>query len=718
MDDASLNAASKLCANSLPIVFFACEGGRYRACGLNLLAKYLDIGGPQPVKWILRCGVLDILPAVLKWTSPHEASVAIFLLQRLMLSEDGPRLLIQPLDTLHKPPMHLFGDFLCQHISESGINLPPDTVAAVLFLYSKAILDANWALPDGLKAQFQQILNIALGAEDSLVRTWASFALAACPPPDVEIQRKVRQSAVADPVQNVRTAASFAIWHWQAPEDDYTNGSLTLGEEDCGHIDFISQASKDASYLVRAFAFALAMDFVLSHRHGVVEYIKQLAVNNVATTDEGNLSPHFSFGPIISTLASGCRDPLRFLQNAVQDFLTRFWADERTCDADSWSQVFPDMPQVMTTANTEKTAEKTQASRPPLTHSALPKIGMAQDTLGAQTERPMTQHILAWRHRQECYFHETRLTLTAYEAGSRAMSSWTKESLEIQTSERARLLQFHPRVPILAYGDSTGYRLFDYAKQRTIARRSLPIHERGIVALHFVDLGCPTLDVIELSAAGIVRVVKRIEEESFHEESQVVQGFRLGHFSHGERIVASWNAIKLELRVGVGSRQSLQIWDLASAKRKADVMTGCAAGITCMDNEPMRGNLSLLGFNDGTVALFDVRQQSRHCVARWPEGHSETVLSCSLTASQEIASIGQDGALNVWDLRVPNQPICTSSGLLQLPSRGLGAAAMSSTSVFAHATAESTAMVFHPQEACLAVAESKKIVIRTARSER
>lgn len=183
-------------------------------------------------------------------------------------------------------------------------------------------------------------------------------------------------------------------------------------------------------------------------------------------------------------------------------------------------------------------------------------------------------------------------------------------------------------------------RLFDYAKQRTIARRSLPIHERGIVALHFVDLGCPTLNVIELSAAGIVRVVKRIEEESFHEESQVVQGFRLGHFSHGERFVASWNAIKLELRVGVGSRQSLQIWDLASAKRKADVMTGCAAGITCMDNEPMRGNLSLLGFNDGTVALFDVRQQSRHCVARWPEGHSETVLSCSLTASQEIASIG------------------------------------------------------------------------------
>jgi hypothetical protein len=311
----------------------------------------------QPVKWILRCGVLDILPSILKWASPHEGSVAIFLLQRLMLSEDGPRLLVQPLDTLHKPPIDLLGDFICQHLSEDDISLSPDTVAGVLYLYSKAILDANWAQPDGIKAQFQQILDIALDAEDSLVRTWASFALAACPSPDAEIQRKVRQLAAADPTQNVRTAASFAIWQWRAPEADCANGSL--GEEDCDHIDFISQASKDASYLVRAFAFALAMDFVLSHQHEVVEYIKQLAVNKDVTANEGNLSPHSSLEPIISTLVRGCRDPLHFLRKAVQDFLMRLWADERIYDTDSWGRVFPDMPQVM---NTAKPAEKTQAS--------------------------------------------------------------------------------------------------------------------------------------------------------------------------------------------------------------------------------------------------------------------------------------------------------------------------------------------------------------------
>jgi hypothetical protein len=191
-------------------------------------------------------------------------------------------------------------------------------------------------------------------------------------------------------------------------------------------------------------------------------------------------------------------------------------------------------------------------------------------------------------------------------------------------------------MPILTYMG----RLFDYAKQKMVARRTLPAEDKGIVALHFVDLGSSTVDVVELSATGVVRVVKRIEEDSVHEENRVVQGFRLDQCGPQERFVASWNAIKLEYRIGVGSKQNLQIWDLASAKRKADVMTGCAASITCMDNEPTRGNLSLLGFHNGTVALFDVRQQSKHCVARWSHGHVESVLSCCLTASQEIASIG------------------------------------------------------------------------------
>lgn len=42
-----------------------------------------------------------------------------------------------------------------------------------------------------------------------------------------------------------------------------------------------------------------------------------------------------------------------------------------------------------------------------------------------------------------------------------------------------------------------------------------------------------------------------------------------------------------------------------------------------------------------------------------------------------------DGALNVWDLRVPNQAISSSIVDHHSPKRGIGAATMSSTSVFA-----------------------------------
>jgi WD40 repeat protein len=183
-------------------------------------------------------------------------------------------------------------------------------------------------------------------------------------------------------------------------------------------------------------------------------------------------------------------------------------------------------------------------------------------------------------------------------------------------------------------------RLFDYGVQKTVARRTLPSDEMGVAGLHFVDPGSSTLDLIEVSAKGIVRVVKQIEGHSFSEESQIVQGFRLGDYGKGEQFVASWNTIKLDLLVAVSSERCLQIWDLPSAKRKAEVATGYSASVTCLDNEPSRGNLSLLGFKDGTVALFDVRQQSKHCVARWLAGHTEDVLTCCLTASQEIASMG------------------------------------------------------------------------------
>lgn len=312
------------------------------------------MGGIQPVKWILRCGVLDILPSVLTWTSTHEASVAIFLLQRLMLSESGPRLLVQHLETLHKPPIHLLGDFLSQHISEARIHLSPDTVAGILYLYSKAIMDTTWELPNTLKDQFQQILALALKAEDTLVRAWGCFALATSAPLDAAMHERIRELALTDAVQSVRTAASFVIWQWHAPPADMAKGIRTLDEDDPYLADYVSRACQDASYLVRTFAFALAMEIAALNDNEFSRYVTQLGTQDDLAEQEEKSPLRYLFGKIVATLRRGCRDPLRFLQKAVQQFLIRLRAGQDASEAEYWTRVFPDMPLMAAKEPTDK----------------------------------------------------------------------------------------------------------------------------------------------------------------------------------------------------------------------------------------------------------------------------------------------------------------------------------------------------------------------------
>lgn len=148
-------------------------------------------------------------------------------------------------------------------------------------------------------------------------------------------------------------------------------------------------------------------------------------------------------------------------------------------------------------------------------------------------------------------------------------------------------------------------------------------------------------DIIELTNKGILRVLRGLEGEGLSEENQIVQGFRLGEYEDTERYITSWSPMSSELRVAVGSEHSLQVWDLGTARKKTTIATGISASLTCMDYETTRGNLSVLGFEDGTVALYDMRQsKARRCIARWTKGHDKGVLACCLTASQEIASTG------------------------------------------------------------------------------
>ena len=439
MSNSEREFASKLCANALPIVFSACEGGRYRTWALNLLAvgqillsccerveltsiqRYLDIGETAPIKWVLRCGIFEILPSILNWKSSHEASVAIFLLQRLMLSEKGPQSLVQPHPSLHKPPITLLSDFLAQHLSGDAINISSDTFAGILYVYTKAIQDAKWTPSEGEQSQWKQIFSIGLSAQDSLVRSWTIFALATCHSLDCESKDKIYDMAITDSTQSVRMAAAFAVWHWHDPRLDSEPSKQGEDTKRLGHLaDHIYRIGEDASYHVRTTAYGLAMEWVSRHQEMVLKQMERQATALTAIGGIERDSLENQGSRIIATLARGSDDPLNHLKEAMEHFLLHTFKDARIGNCPLWRSSFPNLPahpepkdgSLMTMTVSRRyvgSAIILIAISCPFQKANDPQPEQASSS----AQRPLASQILAWRQKQERYFHVSRLTVCA-----------------------------------------------------------------------------------------------------------------------------------------------------------------------------------------------------------------------------------------------------------------------------------------------------------------
>lgn len=418
-----------------------------------------------------------------------------------MLSEKGPDSLVRPHSSLQKPPITLLCDFLSQHASGNSINVPSDTVAGILYLYTKSNQEAMWLPSDAVQSQWKQIFDTALDAQDSLVRSWAIFAFAACGPLDAQRRHKVLEKARTDNAQTVRIAASFAVWHWHEPRpDDKQRNPTPSVEEQRDLTRFIMQASEDASYHVRAIAFGLAMEWVSYHRDTVLkEDWRPIPPSGGVDVDhccDDSVGSH-----IIAALMRGSHDPLKYLEEAVGNFLIHLFKDPKIRKCPHWCFYFPSLSE-SAQESTETPSSPSVSSREftslqilmlsgllkpqeEPTDRPLRQIAQPIQDPRLPCERPLGTQILNWRRNQESYFHAPRLTvcptirvlfsvisrlimtapkqwadsekerspevsksqhrsaqIAAYEVGGRAMSSWTESVLEVPTTERAQVLWY------------------------------------------------------------------------------------------------------------------------------------------------------------------------------------------------------------------------------------------------------------------------------------
>lgn len=283
-------------------------------------------------------GIFDILPYILQWTSTHEATVAVFLLQRLTLHETGIHILITPDKTLHKPPIYLLGDFIQQHISAESLDLPADTLAGILYLYTKAVEVIGCATTDEFTTQWNDILGIVVDAEDSFVRLWAVLALASCPLHSVKEETAIRVLALTDESEVIRSAAAYAIWCWQG-STIASHHRISMDVE-LQLVAFIGRIAEDASFNVRTLALSLAMELARIRREQIVEHLTEHSTR--CSNEEKGPSPAASvYHHLISILANALNDPLLFLREAVAEFLEQLRLQQNTCNYEEWLRVFP-----------------------------------------------------------------------------------------------------------------------------------------------------------------------------------------------------------------------------------------------------------------------------------------------------------------------------------------------------------------------------------------
>lgn len=279
-----------------------------------------------------------MLPCILQWSSTHEASVAVFLLQRLTLHEYGVHTLITPHKRLHKPPISLLGDFLQQNISTESLNLPADTLAGILYLFTKAIDSINGTTTNDLQRQWKVILDTVVDAEDSFVRLWAVLALAACPLNSVKEEKVVQELALTDQSETIRTAAAYSIWCWQGSVFASHNQPNTNMEWQL--VTFISRIAEDASFNVRTLALSLALELAYFHRDGFLDHVKEHSKE--CTDREDWTSPlALAYHNLVLILVNALTDPLLFLREAVSSSLERLRLQQTICNHEQWIQVFP-----------------------------------------------------------------------------------------------------------------------------------------------------------------------------------------------------------------------------------------------------------------------------------------------------------------------------------------------------------------------------------------
>ena len=224
-------------------------------------------------------------------------------------------------------------------------------------------------------------------------------------------------------------------------------------------------------------------------------------------------------------------------------------------------------------------------------------------------------------------------------------------------AEMTSVMRFHPFESVLAVVDErSGVSLWDFNDGAAVARWNNG--DLRTTSIEWVNAHASSL-LLAGDVDGVVRVWGGLglEQGPYEERSvRVVSAFRaidVVSFQKSAGLVCSWSAREAHLYCA-GDANSLVSWDLereCSVRAMATDTDACATVVTTLPLQPHRVTL---GFADGQLKVFDLRDRATRPCQSYAHEHSSWIVHADAHkhSPSELCSGCVAGDLKFWDARI------------------------------------------------------------------
>nr|XP_039265005.1 regulatory-associated protein of mTOR-like [Styela clava] len=233
-------------------------------------------------------------------------------------------------------------------------------------------------------------------------------------------------------------------------------------------------------------------------------------------------------------------------------------------------------------------------------------------------------------------------------------SCLSEQQFQWKNSQIPSCLCFHPHDKSLLVADKKEISIWNWEKGvREGKFRNGNSSNTKISSMEFINTSDDPLLLVGTDD-GCVRVWRDCCENQ-NTGAELVTGWQAAIESlpsaRGAGLILSWDQKNLQLYTA-GDSRNIQVWDTVTEQRVQELSTGADSCVTSLSLDD-QNNLLIAGCGDGTIRMFDTRDQSVNGKTKVLRAHESWVVNTVFLPDQQdfLVSSSESGDVKIWDVR-------------------------------------------------------------------